>query len=451
MTKNHKHTHAQWSSRFGFILAAVGSAVGLGNIWKFPYMVGTSGGAAFLITYLFCIVLVGFPVMVAEWLIGRRGQQNASNSMRKVALESGRSSAWGWIGAMGIVSAFLILSFYSVIGGWAMSYIGQTAVGTFSGMDGKATGAFFEGFLANYPTLTVWHSIFMLITGLLIALGVANGIEKAAKILMPLLGICLVILVGYASMQPGFGQAINFLFNPDFSKITGEVFLAALGHAFFTLSIGMGIMLSYGSYLGQDVNLLKSAGIVVLMDTVFAIMAGLAIFPIVFTHGLEAGSGPGLIFVTLPIAFGNMNGGSIIGLVFFVLVAFAAITSSISLLEPVVEFLEERTPLSRKMSTLVAATVIWALGILALLSFNVLSDVKWFGLNIFDFLDYITSKIMMPLGGLGVIIFVGWFMNQKLVQEEVRLSGGMFTAWQILSRVIAPIGVIIVFIFSLIL
>ena len=198
-------------------------------------------------------------------------------------------------------------------------------------------------------------------------------------------------------------------------------------------------------------NLLKSAGIVVLMDTVFAIMAGLAIFPIVFTHGLEAGSGPGLIFVTLPIAFGNMNGGSIIGLVFFVLVAFAAITSSISLLEPVVEFLEERTPLSRKMSTLVAATVIWALGILALLSFNVLSDVKWFGLNIFDFLDYITSKIMMPLGGLGVIIFVGWFMNQKLVQEEVRLGGGMFTAWQILSRVIAPIGVIIVFIFSLIL
>ena len=451
MSKNHKHIHAQWGSRIGFILAAVGSAVGLGNIWKFPYMVGTSGGAAFLFTYLLCIVLIGFPVMVAEWLVGRRGQQNALNSMRKVAIESGRTSAWGWVGGMGIVAAFLTLSFYSVIGGWAMSYIGTTATGTFLGMDGKATGSFFEGFLADYSLLTIWHSIFMLITGLLIAAGVTSGIERASKIMMPLLGVCLLILVSYAAMQPGFGQAIDFLFNPDFSKITGKVFLAALGHAFFTLSLGMGIMLSYGSYLGKEVNLLKSAGIVVVLDTTFAMLAGLAIFPVVFTHGLEAGSGPGLIFVTLPIAFGNMSGGTLIGLVFFVLVTFAALTSSISLLEPVVEFLEERSPLSRKMATLVAALAIWALGLLALLSFNLLSDVKWFGLNVFDFLDYVTSKLMLPLGGLGVIVFVGWFMNQKLVQEEVALSDGMFKFWQFISRVVAPIGVIAVLVFSLIL
>lgn len=448
MTKNHKQTHAQWGSRLGFILAAVGSAVGLGNIWKFPYMVGASGGSAFLFTYLFCIVLIGAPVMVAEWMVGRRGQQNPLNAMRKVAQESGRSPAWGVVGGMGILAAFLILSFYSVIGGWAMSYVGSTATGSFAGLDGAGTGAFFEGFLANYGSLTLWHTVFMAITALLIALGVTAGIEKAAKVLMPLLGVCLVILVGYAVTQPGFGQAIEFLFKPDFSKINSSVFLAALGHAFFTLSLGMGIMMSYGSYLGKEVNLLRSAGIVVVLDTVIAMMAGLAIFPVVFSHGLEAGSGPGLIFVTLPIAFGNMGGGAIIGTIFFILVTFAALTSSISLLEPVVEFLEERTPFGRKLSTLISAVVIWMLGILALLSFNLLGDVKLFSLNIFDLLDYVTSKIMLPLGGLGVIVFVGWFMKQALVREELGLSGSMFTLWQIISRFIAPIGVIVVFVFS---
>lgn len=444
-----KQEHAQWSSSFGFVLAAVGSAVGLGNIWKFPYMVGESGGSAFVIAYLFCIALVGFPILVAEWLIGRRGQKNPVNTFADVAASQGKSRSWGIVGASGILGGFLILSFYSVIGGWSLNYITKIASGEFAGQNGDAVGATFDAMLASAGTLTIWHTVFMALTAIIVGMGVASGIEKTAKVLMPLLGLILFIIVGYNVMNGGFGEAVAYLFAPDLSKLTADVMLAALGHAFFTLSIGMGIMIAYGSYLGREVNLLKTARTVVILDTVIALAAGLAIFPIIFSNGLDPASGPGLIFVSLPIAFGSMGAGTIIGTLFFLLITFAAITSSISLLEPTVEFLEERTSMSRTVSTIVASIVIWLLGIAALLSFNLWADFTIMGNGVFDALDKLTSKFILPLTGLAAIIFLGWQMDQRSVQQELGLSNGTWTLWQIISKFVAPIAVVIVFVTTL--
>ena len=444
-----KQEHAQWSSSFGFVLAAVGSAVGLGNIWKFPYMVGESGGSAFVIAYLFCIALVGFPVLVAEWLIGRRGQKNPINTFADVAASEGKSRSWGIIGATGILGGFLILSFYSVIGGWALNYITKIGTGSFVGQDSDAVGATFDAMLASAGTLTIWHTVFMVITALIVGIGVTRGIETTAKVLMPLLGLILFIIVGYNVMNGGFGEAVAYLFTPDLSKLTGAVMLAALGHAFFTLSIGMGIMVAYGSYLGREVNLLKTARTVVILDTVIALAAGLAIFPIIFSNGLDPASGPGLIFVSLPIAFGSMTAGTIIGTLFFLLITFAALTSSISLLEPTVEFLEERTSMNRTVSTIVASTVIWLLGIAALLSFNLWSDFTIMGNGIFDALDKVTSKFLLPLTGLAGIIFFAWKMDQRTIQQELGLSNGTWQIWQVIAKFVAPIAIVVVFIATL--
>ena len=444
-----KQEHAQWSSSFGFVLAAVGSAVGLGNIWKFPYMVGESGGSAFVIAYLFCIALVGFPILVAEWLIGRRGQKNPVNTFADVAASEGKSRSWTIVGATGILGGFLILSFYSVIGGWALNYITKVASGSFTGQDSDSVAATFDAMLASAGTLTIWHTVFMILTAVIVGIGVTRGIEKAAKILMPLLGVILFVIVGYNIMNGGFGEAVAYLFTPDMSKLTADVMLAALGHAFFTLSIGMGIMVAYGSYLGREVNLLKTARTVVILDTVIALAAGLAIFPIIFSNGLDPASGPGLIFVSLPIAFGSMSAGIIIGALFFLLITFAAVTSSISLLEPTVELLEERTSMSRTVSTIVASTVIWLLGIAALLSFNLWSEFTIMGNGIFDALDKITSKFLLPLTGLAAIVFVGWKMDQRSIQQELGLSNATWQLWQIVAKFIAPIAVIVVFVTSL--
>jgi NSS family neurotransmitter:Na+ symporter len=438
-------THAQWSSRMGFVLAATGSAVGLGNIWKFPYMVGQSGGAAFVLVYLACILLIGVPILVSEWLIGRRGQKNPINTMAQLAKEHGHHRSWAMVGAIGVLGAFLILSFYSVIGGWAFAYVGDAVSGGFGGLDKAAIGAAFDGFLADPASLLTWHTAFMVLTMGVVAMGVSAGLERGSKLMMPALAVILLVLVGYGATTGSFGAGAQYLFNPDWSKLTGEVVLAALGHAFFTLSLGMGIMMAYGSYLGEDVSLLRAAGTVVALDTTFALCAGLAIFPIVFANGLDPAAGPGLVFVTLPLAFGNMSGGLILGTLFFVLLSFAALTSSISLLEPVVETLEERTPLNRVGATVVAGLATWVLGIGALLSFNLWSDVKLGGLNLFDLLDYATSKFMLPLAGLGAIVFAAWKLEQQSVRRELGLGAGSFRVWTLLARYVAPLGILFVF------
>lgn len=445
-----KLAHAQWSSRMGFVLAAAGSAVGLGNIWRFSYMTGESGGAAFVLVYLACVTLVGLPILVAEWMIGRRGQKNPINTMSDLATRHGRSRAWATIGISGVLAAFLILSFYSVIGGWSLNYTLGSVIGTFNGQDADAVGAIFGDLLGSPTTLLLWHTAFMVLVIGIVARGVTKGLEAASRLLMPALVVLLLILVGYGVTSGSFGEALAFMFSPDWDALDGGVVLAAMGQAFFTLSLGMGIMMAYGSYLGEDVNLISTARTVIILDTVIALLAGLAIFPIVFANGLSAGEGPGLIFVTLPLAFGNMAGGTILGLMFFLLLTFAAITSAISLLEPVVETIEERTPLSRVGSTLASGIAVWVLGVAALLSFNVWSEVLLFGLNIFDFLDTFTSKILLPLTGLGAIIFFSLCLDKEEARKELRLDIYDFTLWNLLAKYVAPLGVIIVFLTGLI-
>lgn len=445
-----KLAHAQWSSRMTFVLAAAGSAVGLGNIWKFPYMVGESGGAAFVFVYLLCIALIGLPILVSEWLLGRRGQKNPASTMSELARTAKKPKAWAIVGISGIIGAFLILSFYSVIGGWSLYYTLNSVSGAFSGQDADGIGALFNGMLSDPGLLLLGHSVFMLLVIGIVARGVTKGLEGAVRILMPVLALLLVVLIGYGMTTGHFGEALTYMFNPDWSKLTAETVLAALGHAFFTLSLGMGIMMAYGSYLGKDINLLQTARTVIIMDTVIALGAGLAIFPIVFANNLDVASGPGLIFVTLPLAFGNMDGGLLLGLMFFLLLTFAALTSAISLLEPVVEFIEERTPLSRVAATIVAGVGAWLLGIAALLSFNVWSEPLLFELGVFDLLDTLTSKIMLPLTGLGAILFTAWCLERNSVEAELGLSATGKKVWNIIARYLAPAGVIAVFVTGLI-
>ena len=444
-----KLAHAQWSSRMTFVLAAAGSAVGLGNIWRFSYMVGENGGAAFVLVYLACVALVGLPILVAEWLMGRRGQKNPVDTMAELAKENGKSRAWLGIGITGVLAAFLILSFYSVIGGWSLNYTLSTVLGTFSGQDSESIGDMFSGMLASPGTLLLWHTAFMALVIAIVARGVTKGLESAVRSMMPALVILMLILAGYGMTTGHFGEAMAFMFRPEWSALDGGVVLAAMGQAFFTLSLGMGIMMAYGSYLGQDVNLISTARTVIILDTAIALLAGMAIFPIVFANGLSPGEGPGLIFVTLPLAFGNMAGGTILGLMFFLLLTFAALTSAISLLEPTVEMLEERTSLPRVSAALISGAAVWLLGVAALLSFNVWSDVLFLGLNIFDLLDTFTAKFLLPLTGLGSIVFAAWCLDRKSVEQELGLSAAGVTVWNVIARVVAPIGVVVVFVTGL--
>ena len=445
-----------WSSRFAFILAATGSAVGLGNIWKFPYVTGENGGGAFVLVYLLCIAIIGIPIMMAEVMIGRRGGHSPVNSIKAIAQRDGLNPAWKLVGAVGILAGFLILSFYSVIGGWAISYVGTTASGQLSGQTADAVGAIFSGLLSNPGTLLLWHTVFMALVMLVVAKGVRSGLERAVSILMPALFVLLLIVVGYAMTTGHFGQAAAFLFQPDFSKLTTSGVLVALGHAFFTLSLGMAVMMAYGSYLPKKISIAKTSITVSVIDTGVALLAGLAIFPIVFANGLEPGAGPGLIFQTLPLAFGQMPMGSLFGTLFFVLLIFAAWTSGISLLEPIVEWLEEQKGMNRTVSTLGAGVVCWALGIASILSLNLWADFAPLGFipmlegkTIFDLLDFFTANILLPLGGLLVALMAGWVMSKPAMEKELALSPGTFNLWFVTVRFITPIAVGVVFIYNL--
>jgi len=445
-----------WSSRLAFILAATGSAVGLGNIWKFPYVTGENGGGAFVLVYLLCIAIIGITIMMAEVMIGRRGGHSPVNSIKAIAQRDGLNPAWKLVGAVGILAGFLILSFYSVIGGWAISYVGTTASGQLSGQTADAVGAIFSGLLSNPGTLLLWHTVFMALVMLVVAKGVRSGLERAVSILMPALFVLLLIVVGYAMTTGHFGQAAAFLFQPDFSKLTTSGVLVALGHAFFTLSLGMAVMMAYGSYLPKKISIAKTSITVSVIDTGVALLAGLAIFPIVFANGLEPGAGPGLIFQTLPLAFGQMPMGSLFGTLFFVLLIFAAWTSGISLLEPIVEWLEERKGMNRTVSTLAAGVVCWALGIASILSLNLWADFAPLGFipmlegkTIFDLLDFFTANILLPLGGLLVALMAGWVMSKPAMEKELALSPGTFNLWFVTVRFITPIAVGVVFIYNL--
>ena len=446
--------HGMWSSRLLFVLAAAGSAVGLGNIWKFPYITGENGGGAFVVVYLACIAVIGVPVMMAEVLLGRAGRQSPINTMRDLAKRSNGSPAWAGIGWMGVVAGMMILSFYAVIAGWAVYYIIRLARGEFDNADGGIASAAFDDFLAEPWQVLLFHTAFMAVTVFIVARGVAGGLEAAVRWLMPLLFVLLLALVFYAAIYGDFAQGIGFLFSFDASKLSVGGVLTAMGHAFFTLSLGMGAIMAYGAYVPAKTSIGTTVATIAILDTVVALAAGLAIFPIVFaTPDLEASQGPGLIFVTLPVAFGNLPLGAVVGAVFFLLVSFAAVTSAISLTEPAVAFLVERYNAQRSRVALTLGGACWLLGIGSVLSFNLWGEFHIFGLTFFDAMDYVSGKIMLPLGGLLIALFAGWVLTKETVREQLGFSdaseGWKWTLWSLTIRFLAPAGVVVVFAYTI--
>ena len=448
--------HGQWSSRWIFILAATGSAVGLGNIWRFPYLTGENGGGAFVLVYLFCVVMMGIPIMMAEILLGRRGRKSPVNTMRTLAAEEGLNSNWYLLGWLGVIAGFIILSYYSVIAGWTIAFIFKTGMGDFIGSNADQTTAIFSELISNPVALLFWHTIFMFLTIYVVSRGVKSGLEQAVKFLMPALFILLLIMVAYAMSTEKFFDGLSYLFIPDFDSLAdknlfSDVFLPALGQAFFSLSIGMGAIMIYGSYLSKESSITFNCFVIALADTSVAILAGVAIFPIVFTYGLEPSGGPGLIFISLPIAFGQMPFGTFFGSLFFILLMFAAWTSSISLLEPAVSWLVENRNMTRIKAAYIAGFIAWFLGLLTVLSFNHWAFEFTFGGTIkenglFDIFDILTSNIMLPLGGVLVAIFTSWSMSRSSTIDELGVGDkNIYKIWRFIVRYIAPLGVIIIF------
>lgn len=436
-----------WSSQTIFILSAVGSAVGLGNLWKFPYITGEYGGSAFLFVYLLCVLLVGLPLLIAEITLGKSGQANPVQAMANLARENKTSRWWWLLGLNGILAAGLILSFYSVIAGWSASYFVSSLQGNFEGVLLDDVQNEFSGLLANPFALIFWHTLFSALTIWIVSRGVQGGLEKAINLMMPGLMIILLILFGYVLALDSFEQSVEFLFKPDFSKLTGEAVLVAMGHAFFTLSLGLGVMMVYGSYMNENSSVVKASIWIALADTLIALLAGIIIFSIVFGYGLEVNSGPGLLFQTLPLAFGNMWGGWFFGTLFFALVVIAALSSAISLIEPAVSWLQQNWGIGRKKAAWMFGGLMWVLGMGTALSFNVWSDVHFLPeKTFFDSLDFITASILLPAGGFFMAIFVGWFMAKSQLQNQLQLESGMLSFYLLVLKWISPAMVLVVFV-----
>ena len=435
-------------------------------------MTAENGGGAFVMIYILSVIFLALPIMAAEILIGKRGKQNPVNSLRTLSSEASYYfkkqsdkllnrtikvktrfedneifSNWELVGWMGILAGILILSFYSVIAGWTISYIFKSLTGSFVLITAAGSSAKFESFISDPEKLILWHTIFMILTCFIVSKGIKSGIEKAIKFLIPGLFIILLGLAIYSSTLEGFSDAMNYFFIIDFDKINSSVVLSAMSMAFFSLSIGMGSLMVYGSYLPDDTSIFQVSSAVAFADTLVAILAGIIIFPIVFTYNLDPSSaGPGLIFQTLPIAFGAMDYGIFISTAFFVLLFFAAITSSISLIEPAITFVVEKFSISRLYATNLLGSLTWVLGIFTVLSFNDLSTFTIFGMTIFDNLDYLTSKIMLPLGGLLMALFVGYVMNKAIVKNELNANQSIIDTWFMIIKVFSPILLIIIFI-----
>lgn len=422
--------------------------MGLGNIWRFPYITSENGGGAFVLIYLACIALVGLPIMFAEIVIGRRGRMSPINSIRELTTASGASHKWAIIGVMGIVAGFMILSFYSVVAGWTLHYAFhyfQELIGTGAAItDPNAT---FGALLGNVGELTFWHGLFMVMTMGVVGLGVEKGLERAVSVLMPVLLILLLILLGYGMNTGYFYEAVGFLFKPDWSQVSGSMFVTALGQAFFTLSLGMCAIMTYGAYLPSNVNIPRVGVTVAGADTFVAIIAGLAIFPIIIANNIDPGSGgAGLIFTSLPLAFAQMPFGIFYGMIFFILLSVAAWTSSISLMEPATAFLVESTNLSRKTAALMVAGLGWLLGLASVFSFNLWSEVKIVGKSPMDAIDYVATQIMLPVGGLLIALFAGWVLSSRITREELgeKMPAWAYEAWLWLTRVVTPLLILVV-------
>ena len=432
-------SHGAWIGKWTFILAATGSAVGLGNIWGFPYKAGTNGGGAFVLIYLGCILIIGLPIMISEIIIGRRAGNSPINAMKKIAIESNRSSIWQLVGWSGIFAGILILSFYSVIAGICLNYIfiAFTSNGLISSPDQ------FSSVISSPINLIAWHTIFIVLTALIVSAGVKDGIGRMVKILMPMLGFLMIFMVVYSMINGNFSQAMSFLFAPDFSNVTSDTLLQAMGQAFFSLSLGMGSIMAYGAYMPKNQNVVNSSFTVASLDTLIAILAGLAIFPIIFAFNLEPNSGPGLVFVSMLSAFNQMQFGQLIGPLFFILLSVAALSSSISLLEPGVAYLSEEGVLPRKSSAIIISIFIWILGLGSAFSFNIWSDFNLIGnKNFLDSMDFLANQILLPLGGMLIAIFVGWYMDKSLIKSEVGVTNSLlYRMWRFFVKFVAPLCV----------
>ena len=442
-----------WHARWVFILAATGSAVGLGNIWKFPYIAGENGGGAFVLVYLVCIALIGIPIMMAEVMLGRRGRMSPINAMLHLSKEAGASRLWSSIGWSGMLAGVLILSFYSVIAGWSLHYLSLSINGDLHQISGSDSGALFGQLLSDVGTLMGWHTLFLMITVAIVAAGVIKGLGRAVSVMMPLLFLLLLVLLGFSIQQGDFAAGWQFLFTFDSTNLEWKTsVLPALGHAFFTLSLGMGAMMVYGAYMPeQKAPLGQMVLTVAVLDTIVALVAGLVIFPIVFaTPAIEPSSGPGLLFVSLPVAFGNMVAGQWVAVLFFLLVSIAALSSAISLIEPTVAWMVENKGYSRTTIVAILGLIIWFVGLGTVLSFNEWAEVKLFGMTFFDSLDFLTANIMLPLGGLFIALFAGWRMQRSTLVEEVGdVDNGIYKWWLRVLRWVSPLLVLVVFVMSL--
>jgi NSS family neurotransmitter:Na+ symporter len=440
-----------FGSRFGVLVAVAGSAVGLGNLWRFPYMVGNNGGAAFIILYLFFVILLCLPIMFSEFVIGRRTQSNAFGAIKKIAPKSG----WLSIGVISVVASICIMSFYSVVGGWTLEYIFKSFSPDFLTSDSTSLANQFSGFSQSSFMPVAMHLLFLTLSALIVVAGVKNGIEKYSKILMPMLFILVLLLAIRSLTLDGAGEGVRFLLYPDFSKITGETMLAALGQAFFSLSLGMGCIITYGSYVNRKENLFKISFMSAFADTGFAILAGLAVMPAVFAFGISPGQGPSLVFITLPQIFAQMPFGGIISIAFFFILLIAAITSAISLLEVVVAYFTEELKMTRKVAVVVTFIIIGLFGTFSSLSQGPLSDVKIFGKTFFDLFDYASSNVLLPVGGLLVVLFVGWRMKRADVLDELTSGGtvalrkSLFSGIMLVIKFLAPIAISIVLLNSI--
>lgn len=448
MTRNNR---ANFGSKLGVVLASAGSAVGLGNIWRFPFETGNHGGAAFILIYLACVLLLGAPIMIAEFLIGRRSRSNTAGAYQKLA----PGTHWRWVGRMGVLAGFLILGYYSVVAGWTLEFICEAGSNSFAGKSAADFIASFNGFVSHPWRPVVWLVLFLLATHFIIVKGVEKGIEKSSKIMMPLLFVLLLVLAVCSISLPGSGAGLEFLLKPDFSKVDGNVLLGAMGQAFFSLSLGMGCLCTYASYFRSDTNLPRTAFNVSIIDTLVAFLAGIIIFPAAFSVGIQPDAGPSLLFITLPNvfqqAFGSMPWLAItLSLMFYVLLALAALTSTISLHEVVTAYLHEEFNLTRKKAAWMVTTGCIVLGVFCSLSLGPGKEYTLFGLTLFDLFDFVTAKIMLPLGGMFIAIFTGWYLDKRIVWEEISNNGTLkiqiYRLLIFILRFIAPVAIAFIFI-----
>lgn len=449
--RSNSGTRDLWSSRAGFILATTGAAVGLGNVWRFPYITGENGGGAFVLVYLVCVCLIGVPLMMAEFFIGRRGASSPSASFRKLAAEAGQSRHWQFVGTLGVAVSFLILTFYSVIGGWTIAYLVRSIGSGFGGLKGVDGQRQFAEFMNSPLEMIAWHTLFMLISVAVVVRGVAHGIERLATYLMPCMLLIILTMLAYSATLPEFAQSLSFMFSFNYSRLTTAGVVIALGHAFFSLALAQSVMVAFGSHLPRNVPLSRASFIISMLDTLVALVVGVIIFSIVFSSGLESSSGPGLVFETLPVAFGRMPFGNTFGIAFFVVLVLAAWSSSVGLLVPPLEYLQVRYGVSRTRGTWYVAVTAWLIGISCALSFGSLADFKPIGgMTIYGILDYLTSSIMMPVTGLCVAVFAGWVVSAAAAAEELQISGRLlFRTWRFLVRFVIPVTIAVILVNSL--